>query len=339
MPDSAMPLPIPALLGPPGLVLAFHVDGEGRAAELSVERPLPPPPAGGWTWLHFNLADKRACLWIGGAQELPQPARALLAALQDHQQLYATNDCIYGVFADLMRTFDSTEEDAGYLSFAMTGGLLISGRRQPLQAVDAVHTALRAGKRVATPAALIEVIVGEAMSGIEKLIETLAKEMDRAEDKLLIDSIEDERRRLGRIRRTGVRLHRQLASLRLLLKRFDISDEDLTLSPAIILNTDRLAQRLDDLDQEVVATQERARLLHDEISARLSDESARNINALAIITALFLPPSLVAGIFGMNTSNLPLTQIPHGSAWAVGLGVASAAFAYWILRRLGVIRR
>ncbi|HVZ14891.1 MAG TPA: CorA family divalent cation transporter [Bauldia sp.] len=339
MPDSAPPPLSQPLLGLPGLVLAFHVDGEGRAEELQVERPLSPTPAAGWLWLHFNLADKRACTWIGASAELPAAARALLVALQDHQQLYATNDCIYGVFADLMRTFDATEEDTGYLAFAMAGKLLVSGRRQPLQAVDAVRATLLAGRRVVTPAALIEVIVGEAMSGIEKLIETLAKELDRAEDKLLIDSVEDERRRLGRIRRTGVRLHRQLASLRLLLKRFDVSDADLVLSPAIILNTDRLAQRLDDLDQEVVATQERARLLHDEISARLSEESARNINALAVITALFLPPSLVAGIFGMNTSNLPLTQMPHGSAWAIGLGVGSAAFAYWILRRLGVIRR
>ncbi len=339
MPDSALLSQPVTLLGPPGLMLAFHVDAEGRAQELAADRPLPPVPDSGWLWLHFNLADKRACTWIGAAPELPVAARALFAALQDHQQLYATNDCIYGVFADLMRTFDSTEEDTGYLTFAMGGRLLVSGRRQPLQAVDAVRAALVAGKRVVTPAALIEGIVGEAMSGIEKLIETLARELDRAEDKLLIDSIEDERRRLGRIRRTGVRLHRQLAGLRLLLRRFDVSDEDLVLSPAIILNTDRLAQRLDDLDQEVVATQERARLLHDEISARLSEDSARNINALAILTALFLPPSLVAGIFGMNTSNLPLTQIPHGSAWAIGLGVASAAFAYWILRRLGVIRR
>jgi hypothetical protein len=33
------------LLGLPGLVLAFHIDAEGRAQELKVEQPLPPPPA------------------------------------------------------------------------------------------------------------------------------------------------------------------------------------------------------------------------------------------------------------------------------------------------------
>ena len=322
----------------PGLVLAVEVDGEGRARELPVNLPFEASGPGAWRWLHFNLADKRACTWIAALGDFPPAARTLVVSAQDHQQLYAVSDCIYGVLSDLVRAFDATEEDIAFLTFAMSDRLVVTGRRQPLQAVDNVRALLTAGRRVASPAALIEAILGEAMSGIERLLESLSKELDRAEDKLLIDSVEDERRRLGYIRRTGVRLHRQLASLRLLLKRFEVSD-DVVLSAPITLNTDRLAQRLDDLDQEVVATQERARLLHDEISARLSYESARNINALAIITALFLPPSLVAGIFGMNTSGLPFANSPHGTTLAIGLGVAAAAFTYWLLRRLGIIRR
>ena len=322
----------------PGLVLAIEVDGDGRARELAVDQPFEPLAAGAWRWLHFNLADKRACAWISALVDFPPAARALFVSAQDHQQLYAVSDCIYGVLSDLVRAFDATEEDTAFLTFAMNERLVLTGRRQPLQAVDNVRAALAGGRRVVSPAALIEASLGEAMSGIERLLESLAKELDRAEDKLLIDSVEDERRRLGHIRRTGVRLHRQLASLRLLLKRFEVSD-DVVLSAGLTLNTDRLAQRLDDLDQEVVATQERARLLHDEISARLSDESARNINALAIITALFLPPSLVAGIFGMNTSGLPFADSPHGTLLAIGIGGLAAAFAYWLLRRLGIIRR
>ena len=87
--------------------------------------------------------------------------------------------------------------------------------------------------------------------GIDRLLEELARELDRIEDQLLIDSIEDERRLVGRVRRTGVRLHRQLAALRVLLNRFDISEE-IAIVPAITIATDRLVQRLDALDQEVL---------------------------------------------------------------------------------------
>ena len=63
--------------------------------------------------------------------------------------------------------------------------------------------------------------------------------------------------------------------------------------------------------------------MKEEIGARLSEETNRNVNALAVMTALFLPPTLVTGIFGMNTSGLPLTGAHHGSLWAMGLAIAA----------------
>lgn len=325
----------------PGLVLAFRFDPDGNAREVRMtevpaSRSLAEP--GVWHWLHFNLADKRACQMIAVSEDLPEPARVLIVGLHDHQQLYASRDCIYGVFSDLVRDFDHTNEQTGHLNFAITERLVVTGRRQPLQAVEAVRNALGRGRRATSPAGLIELIVEQATIGIDQLLEELARELDSIEDMLLIHSVSDERRRVGRVRRIGVRLHRQLAALRVLLKRFDTTDE-IAEKPAIMLATDRLVQRLDALDQEVLTVQERARLLQEEIGARLSEETNKSVNALAVMTALFLPPTLVTGIFGMNTTALPFSDSQHGSLWAIGLGIAAAAAAYFVLKRLGIIRR
>lgn len=325
----------------PGLVFAFRFDGDGSAREVRLgEFPVSPShaEAGAWHWLHFNLADKRACQTIASCEDLPDAARVLLVGQHDHQQLYASRDCVYGVFSDLVRDFDHTNEQTGHLNFAITERVVVTGRRQPLQAVEAVRNALGRGRRAASSAALIELIVEQATVGIDQLLEELARELDSIEDMLLIDSVSDERRRLGRVRRIGVRLHRQLAALRVLLRRFDTTDE-IAEKPAIMLATDRLVQRLDALDQEVLTVQERARLLQEEIGARLSEETNKSVNALAVMTAIFLPPTLVTGIFGMNTTALPFAESHHGSLWAIGLGVAAAAAAYFVLKRLGIIRR
>ena len=260
---------------------------------------------------------------------MPPAARTLLVALHDHQQLYATADCIYGVFSDLVRDLDRAGDQTGYLNFAMTERLVVTGRRQSLQAVEAVRTALAAGRRTPNAAALIEAMVEQATVGIDRLLEDLAKELDHIEDMVLVDSVADERRRVGRVRRTGVRLHRQLAALRVLLNRFDVSEE-IAIVPAIAIATDRLVQRLDALDQEVVSIQERARLLQEEISARVSEETNRSLNVLAIVTALFLPPTLITGVFGMNTTALPFSDSHYGSVWAIGLAVGAAGLAYWL---------
>jgi zinc transporter len=323
----------------PGLVLAFRFHADGRAEELPAERPVDLTTGNGdWLWLHFNLADKRACQWIAASAAVPAVARTLMVTLHDHQQLYTTGDCVYGVFSDLVRALDRSLDETGYLNFAMTEKLVVTGRRQSLQAVESVRAALASGRRMMGPAVLIEAIVEQATVGIDGLLEQLGKDLDRIEDMILIESVPDERRTVGRMRRTVVRLHRQVASLRTLLDRFDASDEEAR-TAALEIATDRLVQRLDALDQEVIAVQERARLLQEEISARLSEESARNLNALSVLTAVFLPATLVTGIFGMNTTALPFSHSPHGSAWAIGVGVAAAVLTYWVLRRMGVIRR
>jgi zinc transporter len=53
---------------------------------------------------------------------------------------------------------------------------------------------------------------------------------------------------------------------------------------------------------------------------------------------MLLPPTLVTGIFGMNTKGLPLTDIDGGFLWAAGLMVASSLAAYWVMRRSGIVK-
>ena len=54
---------------------------------------------------------------------------------------------------------------------------------------------------------------------------------------------------------------------------------------------------------------------------------------LSVVTALFLPPTLIASIYGMNFDHMPELHWRYGFVWALGLMVASAA-GTWILARL-----
>ena len=71
---------------------------------------------------------------------------------------------------------------------------------------------------------------------------------------------------------------------------------------------------------------------------RMEEESNRHLHVLSILTTLLLPPTLVTGIFGMNTKGLPLTDVETGFLWAAGLIVGSSLLAYWIMRRLGIVK-
>ena len=140
------------------------------------------------------------------------------------------------------------------------------------------------------------------------------------------------------LRRTTVRLHRQLVTLRSLIQRFEHEIEE-SENPALNLRTKKLIQRLDWLDTEIVELRDRSRLLQEEIMLKGSEQTNRSLHVLAIVTTVFLPATLVTGVFGMNVAGLPLTGDKSGFLWATALTVGASALVFWLLRRLGTTRR
>src|SRR6478752_8581332 len=183
--------------GIPGLVWAFRLHSDGGAEALPIEHPIE-FSHDGRLWLHFNLTDTRSRPWIVASQ-LPPLARELLLSNDTFQQLHVIDNCVYGVFSDLVRDIDSATEETGFLRFAMTERLLISGRYQALCAVDATRRLLEGGHRVETVAALLEKIIDEVADTMDRVADKIGAEIDGIEERILAGEIKAEMRgALGR---------------------------------------------------------------------------------------------------------------------------------------------
>jgi zinc transporter len=321
----------------PGLVWAFRIHSDGSPEVLPVGGPL--SFAGeGLLWLHFNLADARARQWLASADILVSAqARGLLLSNDNYQQLHATDNNVYGVISDLMRDIAEATEETGYLRFLMTEKFLISGRHHALCAVDATRRALESGRRIENVAALLEVIVENVADEMDRMSERIARSLDEIEELVLSDDDTDLRQRLGRLRRSCVRLHRQLSGLRIVFHRLEQkSPQDL--KPALQLRAGKLAQRLDGLDHTIIEMRERSRLLQEELHLKIEEQGNDNIRVLSVLTAVLMPPTLITGIFGMNTKGLPFTDLDTAFLWASALMLLSSIGAYFIMKRIGIVR-
>jgi zinc transporter len=69
--------------------------------------------------------------------------------------------------------------------------------------------------------------------------------------------------------------------------------------------------------------------------ARATQRNNQNLYILSIMTALLLPPTLIAGLFGMNTSELPFAGGQHGTLVACILALAWMIGTYVLLRAIG----
>jgi zinc transporter len=320
----------------PGLVWAFRIHSDGSSEPLPVDQPIA-FSHDGLLWLHLNLADAQALQWLKRELDLPIQARALLLSKDNYQQLHATEDCVHGVLSDLMRDIAETTEETGYLRFVMTEQLLLSGRHHALAAVDATRRALEGGRRIESVAALLETIVENVADTMDRVSDRIAQSLDEIEEQVLSDDVVDLRQKLGRLRRSCVRLHRQLSGLRVVFLRLE-QKGPAGLKPALQLRAGKLAQRLDDLDHAVVEMRERSRLLQEELHLKIEEQGNHSLRVLSVLTAILMPPTLVTGVFGMNTKGLPFADLDSAFLWASLLMVLSSCAAYFIMKRIGVIK-
>ena len=322
----------------PGLIFAMRFDRAGRGRLLGHEEAVPAPGSfgEGFVWLHVNLNDARlADLAAEGRLGPPRLVSAAFAA-DPHQRVAVEGDHVGGVIADLSleeRT-ERVADAGGRLHFVMGRDFLVSGRRHPIRGPEAARDAAAEGQSLLGPVALLEHLVGHVVAAMAEAGTRLADELDEIEDHILEERIRDESRRLGPIRRDAVRLHRQLLGLRSVFHRLE-ADVDLD-DPLARVTAARIAQRLDALDRDMVVLADRSRLLQEELSAHLARQSNRQLHTLSVLTALFLPPTLVTGLFGMNTKGLPLSDNEDGSTVAIAIAVVSAAAVFLLIRRLGL---
>lgn len=329
MSDLLTATPSPALAG---LICAFHFDGEGTPRALrDNEVPAALEQADGWLWLHFQLNDARARGWIEHRPELPESARALFEDHDDHPRIETEEGALFGILTDFQMELDGGGEDFGRLRFACTGRVMISARRQGLRSVEETRLALGRGALAETPTAVLEHFIDSFCDGASHLLGTFAHALDHVEDHVVADRVEDERRHLAPIRRRVVALNRQLSTTLALLRPLATRHA----GEAPRLDSEPLVQRLEELLRELASVQERARLLQDEISAKLAEETNRSLNRISLMTAAMLPGTLITGLFGMNAGPVPFATTEGGFWWAFMICVLATLTFFVFLRRPG----
>jgi zinc transporter len=259
-------------------------------------------------------------------------AREVLAGPDRHLRLDILGHEIVGVVPDLHQEFAQPGEDLVRLRFVMTDRMPITARQRPVHSIESNRRAIESGKRFPTAISFLDAVIDQFADAIARMAEALGDELDRAEDHVMHEEPDDERQRIGRVRLQAVRVHRQLAQLRGMFHRLEPRLAAHNAPVASAIRT--LAQKLDAIDHEVGSLHERARLLLDELGARMTAVTNRRLFTRSVLTACLLPPTLVTGFFGMNTKDMPFQNVEGGTWIAAAVALAAALACYWALRRM-----
>lgn len=80
---------------------------------------------------------------------------------------------------------------------------------------------------------------------------------------------------------------------------------------------------------------DKVQFLMDATTGRINIEQNKIIKIFSIAAVVFLPPTLIASIYGMNFRFMPELSWPFGYPFAVGLMLAAGFAPYWYFKRKG----
>lgn len=272
--------------------------------------------SGGPVWLQFNPADTRAQRWIAECPRLTAAARERLLSDDLHVGLHPAGGGIAGALSDVHFEFETDPEQVGLLRVYIDEERIITGRLHPLKIVDQLRRELLAGATIPTPMLVLIRHVKELAELLDTVSTAQGDVVDDIEDRLLKHRGTQDGSELGRVRRLIARLRRQVGAERNALSQL-ANRPPLWCREPDAERLRRAAERIEGVAQDLEATQEHSRLVQEEISNTLNEATSRNLYVLSIITAIFLPITLVTGIFGMNVGGLPWLEHPHGFAWVM----------------------
>jgi zinc transporter len=323
-----------------GLVCGFHFLPGQPGVPLGTEealawlrRPAGEAAADGFVWLHFNLSHAKALPWLQAHAGLPEGFYEVINALGSRStRIERDGHTLLAVLNDVTFDFSFDPNDVATLWVSLGPRLVVSARRQPLRAVDRLRAAVNRGEPIVSTVALLEHLLGDQADELQRIHRGASDRVDDIEDELLARRSTRHAGELARLRRLTVRLQRLLAPEPTALLRV------LSAPPRWMSAEERELLRHASEDfavvlRDVLALQERIKLLQDEAATHVAEQNNRSLFALTMVTVLALPINLVAGLMGMNVGGIPLAEHGHGFWIMVALiAVVTAVLALLALR-------
>ncbi len=287
------------------------------------------PEQGSVFWMHLDRNDSG----LQAKLETLFPAHLVEAVLADEARpRYQLEEAgLLLILKGINFNPGKAAEDMVSLRCLITDNQLITLSGQELRSVAKAKKQLEQGPRHRDTWSVLGELIKAIIKGADGHLHGLSEDMGELEDGWL-KKRRDSRNKLLDMEQELLLLRRYLEPQQRMLTEMveDCADELPRQAVRIFLEVDDRMQRVLDL---LTLLRERAKLLRDDMNANRQDAMNQILYFLSIITALFLPMSVLTGYFGMNVGGLPWVEDGQGWLWVTiimgGLLSLGALFMWW----------
>jgi zinc transporter len=289
------------------LLFGFGFDAEGKPTALE------------WThvsrikaftypriWLHLNRSAPQAHAWLRKRSGLDKIViEALLTEDTRPRALRVGKGFLINLRGFNLNPGDALDDLISVRLWAEPDRL-ITLRSRPLQASVDVRQLVEGGGAPNSTGGLVALIANALTARMEPEIAEFEEQADGFEDQLLDPGTKLPRSALARFRRRVLSVRRYILPQRDALAQLVregtlaglFSEHDLL---RLRECTDRVTRLSEDLD----IIRERTAVLQEQILEERAEETNKRLFLLSLISAIFMPVSFVAGLFGVNIGGMP----------------------------------
>jgi len=315
----------------------------GHLAPLTWDDGAPLPATAIWIdLLSPTTAEEEA---VERATGIDLPTQAKLQEIEMSSRLYQEGHARY-MAATVMSKADQPHAEAEAIAFVVSPPLLITLRYTDPFAFGAFASramrqqGLVEGGGETILAGLLEAIVDRAADILEHVtldLDRLSREVFRARvagagRALPGVDLEEAVRRLGRSEDLTSKVQDSLSSIIRLLTFFGVAmasevKKDYKARLKII------ARDAHSIQEHATSLAQKGNFLLDATLGLINIEQTKIIKIFSVASVVFLPPTLIASIYGMNFKIIPELDLSLGYHMAIAMMLASAALPYYYFKR------
>jgi magnesium transporter len=272
-------------------------------------------------------AEVEQCLGI----DVPTPAER--AAFEESARFYEEGEALH-LTATLLGRRDEGKFVAGAVTFILTKGKLVTVRQVRPRAFEIGQG--RASARIGSAQTGADVLLALIEGAGERLADLLAeatRDANTLQQKVFDETVSPDLRgalrELGRIGALAALAHDSLSSMQRLLVYARASKSRFGLPEARL---SALARDVGELERIAESLQPRLSYLQDAMLGLINAAQTNVLKALSLATIAFVPPTLIASIFGMNFEAMTWFHEPWGPWVGVALMLIAPAALFSIAK-------
>ncbi len=300
-------------------------------------------------WVDLFEPDAAAIAAVEERYQINLPEPDELSEIQVSSQLYANGDN-FSMSMPIMSSIDTDHYDIGAMNFTLTPKVLITMRfLDPKPIGMFVDKFLQRPDYYSAPSRVLIGIIDIFVDRSADVLERIGDQMDKLSRSIFSNRTKPEdirmenssaiRQVLQNVGRAGdlLGIFRSAMTGFERVTSFLINNAEDVIGEKGSRKLKSLAADMHSLEFHADSLQQRIEFLLDATLGVISIEQNKVMQVFTVAAVTLMPPTLLAGIWGMNFKHMPELEWPHGYPLAIAMILASALVPLVYFRRKGWI--